>query len=207
MDNLAYLRWRLGGIVALAAIAGLIYLVSRQGQYVPSPQDVDAARRQAGVSTTAPAVSTTTTPDLVVHVMGAVRHPGVYSLPAGVRVGDAITAAGGLGEGADVERLNLAERVADGQRIYVLRTGQSAPATLAQSAPAGTSSSNSTGPVNLNTASASELDALPGVGPATAQAIISYRNEHGPFSAVEQLASVKGIGPAKLAQLVQLVQV
>jgi competence protein ComEA len=206
VDNLAYLRWRLGGIAALLFIGALVFYVSKQGSYVPSPEAVEAARNHSGGSTTVIAPTTTTVPEVVVDVAGAVGTPGVHTLAAGSRVGDAISAAGGLTDDADRERLNLAERIADGQRIYVLKVGQTAPAAIA-STNGSPEAGGAGGPVDLNTASASQLDALPGVGPATAQAIISYRSEHGPFASVDQLASVKGIGPAKMAQLKDLVRV
>jgi competence protein ComEA len=202
MDDLAFLRWRLGGIIALVVIAGLIYFVSRQGNYVPSPAVVDAARAKTS-STTVPSTTTTTVVDVIVDVGGAVAHPGVYTLSPSARVMDAINAAGGTTAEADLEQMNLAEHVTDGQRVYVAKIGQSPPAAAAGASSTGGDS----GPVNINTASASQLDALPGVGPSTAQAIISYRTEHGPFATVDDLASVKGIGPSKLAQLKDLARV
>lgn len=202
MDNLAYLRWRLGGILALVVIAGLVFFVSKQGTYVPSPEAVAAARASTS-STVAPSPSTTVA-DFVVDVGGAVHHPGVYTLTPSARVTDAIEAAGGTTPEADLEQLNLAERVADGQRIYVAKIGQTPPTA---SASATSPSGSATGPVNINTANAAQLDALPGVGPSTAQAIIAYRSEHGPFASVDELASVKGIGPSKLAQLKDAVRV
>ena len=156
---------------------------------------------------------------LVVHVAGQVAVPGVYRLASGARVVDAVDIAGGLLPEADVDVVNLAAPVADGQRIYVPRVGQdppvvvtggggaNAPAGSAVVAAGGTSggSGGSGGPVALSTATAEQLDTLPGVGPATAAAIIAYRDEHGPFTSVEQLGEVSGIGPAKLAALRDLV--
>jgi competence protein ComEA len=99
--------------------------------------------------------------------------------------------------------MNLAEHLSDGQRVYVPKVGQTPPAGATPAAASG----SAPGPVNINTANESQLDALPGVGPSTAQAIISYRTEHGPFASVDDLASVKGIGPSKLAQLKGLARV
>jgi competence protein ComEA len=113
-----------------------------------------------------------------------------------------VEAAGGVTGEADVEQLNLAEKLLDGERVHVTRRGESPPApapTSGSSSPASPSGAGSV--VNINTASADQLDALPGVGPSTAQAIIDYRTAHGPFTSVDDLAAVKGIGPAKLAQL------
>jgi competence protein ComEA len=112
-----------------------------------------------------------------------------------------------LADGADRDRLNFAEHVMDGQRITVLKIGQSAPEPVGPVANGSASANSPVGPLNINTATAAQLDSLPGVGPATARAIISYRSEHGPFATIEELASVKGIGPAKLTQLKELVRV
>ena len=162
-----------------------------------------------------PSTSATAVP-LVVHVAGQVAVPGVYRLASGARVVDAVDIAGGLLPEADVDVVNLAAPVADGQRIYVPRVGQAPPVVVTggggSNAPTGSAvvegggaSGGSGGPVALSTATAEQLDTLPGVGPATAAAIIAYRDEHGPFTSVEQLGEVSGIGPAKLAALRDLV--
>lgn len=208
LDDMAYLRWRMGGIAALAIIACLIFYVSKQGEYVPTPEAVEAARVKSGATTSSTSTPpTTAAPEVVVDVAGAVNRPGVYQLTSTARVGDAINAAGGLVEGADRERLNLAERITDGQRIYVTRIGQSAPALNDAGSLAVNPTGATGGKVNINSANATQLDALPGVGPSTAQAIITYRSEHGAFASVDELALVKGIGPSKLAQLKDLASV
>lgn len=148
--------------------------------------------------------------EVVVHVAGAVAAPGVQRLPAGARVVDAVDAAGGAAGDADLARLNLAAPLADGQQIYVLRVGEEPPALPAPVGAAGTGAAGDGAPVTLvdvNTASAEQLDTLPGVGPATAAAIIAHRDQNGRFSSVEQLIEVRGIGDAKLAQLRDLVTV
>jgi competence protein ComEA len=147
----------------------------------------------------------TTAAPIVVHVAGAVARPGVLRLPAGSRVVDAVDTAGGLTADADAGRVNLAAKVADGQRVFVPRIGEAAPAdaTGATATDAGAAS----GPVDLNAATADQLDRLPGVGPATAAAIIEHRTRSGPFRAVDDLRDVPGIGDAKLAQLRPLVTV
>jgi competence protein ComEA len=133
---------------------------------------------------------------LVVDVAGAVRRPGLYHLAAGTRIADAVTAAGGATAKADVTLVNLAAPLADGEQVLVPARGVAAAPGSAPSPAA---------PVDLNTANAEQLDALPGVGPATAQRIIDYRQAHGPFRSVEELEAVPGIGPAKVAQLKGLV--
>jgi competence protein ComEA len=133
----------------------------------------------------------------LVHVAGAVRAPGVYELADGARVLDAIEAAGGATGEGQADRLNLAALVIDGMKIRVPVEGES----VVEAGMAG----SETGPVNVNTASADQLESLPGVGPATAAAILAYRTEHGRFGQVEDLLDVPGIGEAKLAVLEDLV--
>jgi competence protein ComEA len=129
--------------------------------------------------------------------------PGVYSLPAGSLVEQAIDAAGGPDEGASLDAINLAARLQDGEQVRVPRL---AAAGAAESTPASTPAPvTPSAPVNLNTASASDLDRLPGIGPSLAKEIIAYRELHGAFAAVEDLLFVPGIGPAKLAALRDLV--
>jgi competence protein ComEA len=163
------------------------------------------------------ASTTTTTGSVVVDVAGAVLHPGVYALAAGSRVHQALAAAGGLDAGADIDVLNLAAPLRDGDRLYVPHSGQPVPIVVvptggAQSIPA-VGQTGAIGPavpaapVDLNRASVEELDALPGVGPSTATAIVSYRTQIGPFASVDDLLKVRGIGPAKLDAIRELVAV
>ncbi len=147
----------------------------------------------------------TTRPAVTAHVAGAVAHPGVYALPGGARVTDLVMAAGGPTPQADVGGLNLAAPVADGERVWVPVAGEPPPPAVADPGPGGGAPAG--GPVDVNRASVEVLDTLPGVGPATAQAILAYRQEHGPFTAVAQLLDVPGIGPAKLEALRGLVTV
>jgi competence protein ComEA len=155
---------------------------------------------------------------LVVAAAGAVVRPGVYRLAAGARVTDLVAAAGGLDPGADVDRVNLAAPVHDGERIYVPRRdqpevppvatgGASEPATPRAAPGGGPTSSTIPALVDLNTADVALLDTLPGVGPSTAAAIVAYRGANGRFRTVDDLGEVRGIGPAKLEQLRPLVTV
>jgi competence protein ComEA len=139
------------------------------------------------------------TPTVTVHVIGGVRSPGVVVLPAGSRVADAIDACGGSTDPASL-RINLARTLTDGEQLDASADASAPPAPPGPAAPA-----ESAGPVNLNSATAEQLDMLPGVGPALAAAIIEYRTEHGPFTSVEQLQEVPGIGERRLAQLSELV--
>lgn len=139
--------------------------------------------------------------EVVVHVAGAVARPGVQRLGTGARVVDAVDGAGGATPDAEVARINLAAPLQDGQQVYVPRVGEPAPA------PAPGEPGEAGGPVNLNTATAEQLETLPGVGPATAEAIIAHREAEGPFTSVDQLLDVRGIGDAKLAAVRDLVAV
>jgi competence protein ComEA len=143
-----------------------------------------------------------------VHVAGAVRRPGVYRLPAGARVQDAVRRAGGARPGADVNAINLAAKVADGQQVVVpVRASRGAGGLTAGAAAAAAAAPGAaTGPVSLNSATAEQLDTLDGVGPATARKIIEWRTQHGGFRSVADLAQVPGIGPKKLAALREQVQ-
>ncbi|HWE81305.1 MAG TPA: ComEA family DNA-binding protein [Gaiellaceae bacterium] len=138
---------------------------------------------------------------VVVDVAGAVRRPGLYRLPQGSRIADAISRAGGMSRAADRALVNLAAPLADGEQVLVPSSVPGGPAP-AETASAGPSPQS---PVDLNTATAEQLDALPGVGPVTAQKIVDYRNQHGPYRSVDDLDAIPGIGPAKIANLQGLV--
>jgi competence protein ComEA len=156
--------------------------------------------------------TTSAATEVVVHVAGAVASPGVQRLPVGSRVIDAVDAAGGAFPDADLPRVNLAALLVDGQQVYVPKPGEQPPLTTGAGAPSGADPSGAPGEtpgslVNLNTATAEQLDTLSGVGPSTAAAIIAHRDQNGPFTSVDQLLDVRGIGEAKLEQLRDLVTV
>lgn len=149
---------------------------------------------------------------VVIHVTGAVTTPGVVTLPAGSRVSDAVRAAGGARPDADLAAVNLARVLADGEQIHVPVPGEEPPAVAAASAPAAAATpgareagaaapAGGTGVVDLNTATAEQLDALPGVGPAIARRIVEHRDANGPFRSVDDLEQVAGIGPATLEKI------
>jgi competence protein ComEA len=177
---------------------------------VPAPNPVASSI----VPLSPPALPTTASPvRIVVHAAGAITNPGVYVFDGGARVADLVSSAGGPTSDADIDRLNLAAPLNDGTRVYIPFRGKEVPATVgvdgAPSAPSpgGPSTPGSpgnttpTGKLNLNTATAEQLDALPGVGPATAAAIIEHRTKIGRFRSITQLLDVPGIGEAKLAAL------
>lgn len=132
---------------------------------------------------------------IYVHIVGAVARPGVYALPPHSRVIDAVNAAGGLAPGADAEGINLADFLRDGMQLYVPFEGtppppSPTPLTAAQAPSGGVRT------VNINTATAAELETLPGIGPVYAERIVAYREAHGPFKAPQEIMQVEGIGPA-----------
>lgn len=209
--------------VSVAVVAvGVVWLVRAPAPTTEaglpfSPTVADSAQQGSPAAATLPpppTVVATTVPTgpAFVHVAGAVAQPGVYEMGADARVHTAIAAAGGASPTADLDGLNLAASIADGQRIYVPQHGEVDPASV----PSGPISSSSAGDdhtgdpdaaIDLNAATASQLEALPGIGPATAAAIVDDRDRHGPFAAVSDLERVPGIGPAKLAAIADRVTV
>lgn len=193
-------HWSVLALVTLTAVAtGLVAAYVRRPAppappvvvYQPSPRPTPSPPSMA---------------QIVVHVSGAVESPGVYQVPIGSRIDDAIKSAGGALPDADLNRLNLAARVADGQQIAVpRRLAQASPAPVAGPGAVVAVSSPTAGRVNVNTASIPELDGLPGVGPVTAQRIVAYREQHGPFVRVEQLREAKLVNNAMFEKIKDLV--
>lgn len=204
---LAWVRWYgaarlLAGAATIVVVALASWWLFRAGP-PPAEAGLPMATRQPSAPTGGSAPTTTPKPSvLVVHVSGEVARPGVVSLPAGARVIDAVAAAGGPTASAEIERINLAALLVDGAKVHIPAPGESAPA-VAGAQPAG----QPAGPLDLNAATAEQLDQLPGIGPSTAAAIIAYREAHGPFGSVDALAEVRGIGPAKLDSLRSLLTV
>ena len=179
-------RRALAGALLLAAVLFVA------GRYLAGAGASSGGARPAGrplqeIEAAAPAA-------LVVHVVGAVRRPGLYRLREGSRVADAVAKAGGATRRADVSLVNLAAPVSDGAQVVVPRRTPAAAAGGAATAPPA-------GPLHLNTATLEQLDELPGVGPSTAQKILDFREHHGAFTSVDELDAVPGIGPARLEQL------
>lgn len=193
----------LGGLLA-AALLGLL------------------SQRPAGtpIALLPPAATITPVP-LRVHVIGAVKSPGLYALPQSSILQDALNAAGGPAGNADLTGLNLAQLLTDGTQIVIPTLVPTAPPTVTvgpgtpqstaepntEATPAATGKPTASGPVNINTASLDQLETLPGVGPAIGQRIIDYRTAHGPFQKIEQIMNVKGIGPATFNNLQSLITV
>ena len=193
------------GALWLAALLGVLLLVlwtwwdRPRVHAVPGPTPSSATAARSSPPRASPPVgqAARTSSAVVVSVVGRVARPGLVTLSAGARVADAIEAAGGLLPGTDPASVNLAAVVTDGQQISV-----GVPA-----AAAGPSAGASGAPLDLNAATAGDLDGLPGIGPVLAQRIVSFRQEHGRFASVEQLNDVPGIGPALYARLAPLVHV
>jgi competence protein ComEA len=177
------------------------------------PQPV-AFQVQPPPATATPAPTPTPAP-IQIELAGAVRQPGVYELPHSARVADAIAAAGGLAPNADGEALNLAGPLQDGEKLVAPTARPAQPPSAASPSAAtdhnatrsGSSDLAGAGLLNINSASAQELEALPAIGPVTAQAIVDYRTANGPFRSVEEIVKVKGIGPATLEKLKPLITV
>ena len=183
----------MGAAIVLVLVAAAVSVVVGIVRTSATP---DAAGEQVAASAAAPAPAS-----VYVHVFGADTRPGLYRLDEGARVVDVIAAAGGLAPGADESAVNLARRVTDGEQLRVPVVGE---APDAQGAAPGVASD---GRVNLNTADAAALDTLPRVGPAIAERIIQWREDNGPFTSVDDLLSVPGIGDKMLASVRDLVTV
>jgi competence protein ComEA len=203
----------LTGLLAALLLVGWTWLDRPRVEPVPAnpagSATGDATAPAASADPAAPAVGEVaeTAATVVVSVVGLVTHPRLVTLASGSRVADAVEAAGGLLPEADPASLNLAAVVSDGQQIAV---GVAGAAGGAPDAPSGSGAAGPSGSgqrVNLNTATAADLDALPGIGPVLAGRIVAYRTAEGPFTSVDQLDDVPGIGPAIAANLVDLVTV
>jgi competence protein ComEA len=204
-------RW-----AATAAVIGLVIVVvmvwTGRGQtrsdatllVTAAQPDVNPQPIVSTPSSPAVAPAPSEPPLIGVDVIGAVQQPGVYYLPPTARVDDAVNAAGGLAPDADRERVNMAAHLADGEQIRIPRVGDIAAPVGDEAAEQDMSAPRL---IDINTADATTLGTLPGIGPATADAIIAYRTQNGPFKRVEDIDNVKGIGPALLADLLPLITV
>jgi competence protein ComEA len=192
-------------VVVLALLAGLVWFwAGSRGGAVPAA----SAAPQVDSPPAAEPAPPTSVPTVAVHVAGAVFKPGLYQLPSGARIFDALRAAGGNLQRADLDRLNLAAKVIDGQKILVARRGENPlPPPPGQDGPGASATTDAAEPVDLNAADLAALDSLPGIGPATAQAIIEERTRRGGFRSTRDLLRVPGIGEGRFARLKDRVRV
>lgn len=190
-------------VVVVALVVGVVFAVVTYLHARPDSLPVVPVSSLAGEATPPVASESAVTPvkQIKVHVLGAVVHPGVVSVPEGSRVQDVVAAAGGMTADADPADLNLAAFVTDGSQIVIGTTKHPAGQVNDGSGSGGVGGSGGGACVNLNTASDAQLQTLPGVGPVTAQKIIAWRAQHGHFSSVTELQEVDGIGPKTVAQL------
>ena len=205
-------RVGVAALVVVALAAGFIWyrLGAGESASTSTTRRPPATSARTSISTAAgssaagsPSGATRKGARVTVHVAGAVAKPGVYDLAGGARVIDAVEAAGGGAPDADLNRLNLAAKVADGQRVLVQRVGEAAPAGSAAAGGSGSGggSADPSGLVNLNSATQAELEALPGIGPSLAGSIITERERRGGFRSVNELRDVRGIGEKRFADL------
>jgi competence protein ComEA len=190
LDSLPPARRRLAVGALLLAVA--LFLAGRHLLHAGAPT-------QAAPAVAATPIRADQGPALVVHVVGAVRRPGLYRLRHGSRVADAVTRAGGPTHRADLSLVNLAAPLADGTQVVVQT--KAAPAAGGGAGTTAGAATAPAGPVHLNNATLEQLDTLPGVGPVTAQKILDYRQKHGAFSSLEELDAIPGIGPARIESL------
>jgi competence protein ComEA len=186
-------------VVVYAAVAAALLLVGaraiRGEQATEASFAAGASSAEAGSGFTVGGSNR----DLVVHVAGAVRRPGVYRMPAGSRVNDAVARAGGGAPRAGLEAINLAARLADGQQVVV-------PELVPGGAAVAAAASSEEGPISLGTATAEQLEEIEGIGPVTAGDIIEFRDEHGGLASIDQLDQVPGIGPTTMESLRERLQ-
>ncbi|MDG9678964.1 helix-hairpin-helix domain-containing protein [Micromonospora sp. DH14] len=195
------------GVRALAVVAAVVVVGAAGWAWQARPQSEPVAPLLSDAASAAPSdgPSASGSGEVVVAVAGKVRKPGLVRLPAGSRLADAVQAAGGALPGVDVALLNPARKVTDGELIVVGVTPPPVPGGAA--GPAAGGAAPAAGPLNLNTATLAQLDALPGVGPVLAQRILAHRDQHGGFRSVGDLRQVDGIGDARYEQLKDLVTV
>lgn len=182
-------------VLFIGTLAGTVFLL-RRPDTPPTVTLITATPR-----------ATATIAWIIVDVRGAVNQPGVYTLPVGSRVQDALARAGDVTSDADTRTLNLARRLNDGEQLYVPRQGEATPVLFPTSARGASLATRVTSKMNINTATVDELDALPGIGPALAQRIVDYRTQNGDFKTIEDIKKVRGIGDALFNQIKDLITV
>ena len=200
------------GIVSVVVVIALAVAAALFGAFSPHPA-FEVTKGEAAAS--ADAAGTDSSPEgtepsrtILVHIGGSVGNPGVYELPEGSRVNDAVGAAGGFAEDAQVDSVNLARTLTDGEQVLIPSTADvQASGQQTTTGQESSTASAGSGKVNINTATAEALDALPGIGASTAEKIVADREANGPFKTIDDLKRVSGIGDKKYAQLADLITV
>lgn len=200
------------GIVSVVVIVAVVAAMALLGALSPRPSfEVVKGATSESAETTQQGESSAAadeTRTIVVHVGGSVRNPGVYELPEGSRVNDAVVAAGGLADDAQTDSVNLARTLTDGEQVIIpSKDDAEAAVPQATASQAPSTAQSGSGKVNINTATAEALDALPGIGASTAAKIVADREANGPFKTTDDLKRVTGIGDKKYAQLADLITV
>ena len=189
-----------GAVAVVLLLVGARWIRSGDAQGEPAGGVSYADSSKGAATGGAVAVDAEGGTDVVVDVAGAVADPGVYRLPAGARVNDAVKRAGGATARGEIDAINLAARLTDGQQVTVPARAKS-PVGVAGSGVAGSAGADSAVPINVGTASVEDLDTIEGIGPVTAQKILEFRDQHGGISSVDQLDQIDGIGPATMDAL------
>ncbi len=191
-----------GAVAVVLLLVGARWIRSGDAQGKPGGGITYAnSSKGAGAGGAGVAVNAQGGSDVVVDVAGAVSDPGVYRLPAGTRVNDAIERAGGATPHGEIDAINLAARLTDGQQIVIPDRAKSPVGVAAGSGGAGSAGADSAAPISMGTATVDDLDQIEGIGPVTAQKIVEFRDQHGGVSSVDQLDQIDGIGPATLDAL------
>lgn len=200
-----YRVWVLIGIVAAFLIFWLLYQhqnnIKRSAELQKTDQLFSKQQKSNGTSENSLSKQNSLPSELIIDVKGAVRHPGIYHAQASDRVIDGIKQAGGFSKKADCDKINLAQKLADEMVIYVPEKGEEIQVSAGGATGAVSEQQGSAEMVNVNTADEQAMQNLPGVGPAKAKAIIQYRDEHGPFSSLDELTNVSGIGDKSLEKM------
>ncbi|MCW2545704.1 MAG: Soluble ligand binding domain protein [Mycobacterium sp.] len=194
----------IAGLALVAAIVAVVLAWTSAAAPVARQPAAEAKVAVPALSSSASVAPSAAAAGVVVDVGGKVRRPGLVTLAAGARVADAVAAAGGVLPGTSTDGMSLARKLVDGEQLLVGEPSAAvAPGVVASSGSTGAAG----GPVDLNSATLSDLDALPGIGPVLAQRIVDWRAQHGSFTSVDQLREVSGVGDAKFADLSPLVRV
>lgn len=202
-EMMKYKKWIIGALVLLLIICGIVYKNTVYETEVAIADEETSVQQE-----TASATNEVNQPEpatITVYVCGSVKRPANVTLPKDARVEDAIKLAGGATESADLNAINLAQKLSDAEKVYVPKKGEIIEANGNSGGGSGRASAN--GKININKATEAELDALPGIGPSTAKKIIAYRNSKGGFRSIEELNNVSGIGDAKYGEVKDMITV